>query len=180
MRVQNIMYKNITSLLKEEMISLDPCIDFPFPPENPVLTERYKWQCKKLVLDEVVSLFCRSGQVRNGSKLYRDLLNRERRATTAIGEGLAIPHVRTMQPRGLVICFVRCSEGVEFISLDEKPVHFIFGVITPPYSDKEYTECLSWLSRMFSECFWLKDSLMSAETPSEVREIMVTLSGQFS
>jgi len=174
------MRDDIASLLHTDMIEIDPDITFPPRPECSDKLEIYKWQCKELVLEKVVDLLCRSGDVRNASKLYRDLLNRERRATTAVGEGLAIPHVRTMQPRDLIMCFMRFGSGIEFMSLDDKPVYFIFGVITPPYRDKKYISCLSWLSRAFSECFWLKDSLLAVETPAEVREIMVKLSGQFS
>lgn len=174
------MREDIAALLNPDMIEIDPDITFPPMPEHSDRIESYKWQCKELVLERVVDLLCRSGDVRNASKLYKDLLNRERRATTAVGEGLAIPHVRTMQPRDLIMCFIRFAGGIEFMSLDDRPVYFIFGVITPPYRDRKYISCLSWLSRVFSECFWLKDALFALETPAEVREIMVELSGQFS
>jgi hypothetical protein len=78
------------------------------------------------------------------------------------------------------MCFLRFRQGVEFLSFDEKPVFFIFGVITPPYNDRKYFEVLTWLGRIFSECFWLKDSLLAAESPAEIRDILVNLSKEIA
>ena len=166
------MVEDISNLLGTEMVELDPELAFPEPPENPEKMEGFRWECKTVVLQRVVDVLGRSDRVRNGSKLFRDLLNRERRATTAIGEGIAIPHVRTMQPQGLIMCFLRFRQGIEFMSLDGAPVHFVFGLATPPYADREYFDVLTWLGRIFHDCFWLREALMEARDPAEVRGIL--------
>jgi len=169
------MRKEIAGLFDPRLIEIDPAIRFPDPPEDPGKEDAYKWECKERVLRVVVDVLSRSGAVRNPSKLFRDLLNRERKASTAVGEGVAVPHVRTMQPRELVMCFVRFAEGVEFFSPDGEPVYFVFGIVTPPYDDKRYVTVLKWISRVFAECFWLRDSLMNVKSASEVRDIMAGL-----
>jgi mannitol/fructose-specific phosphotransferase system IIA component (Ntr-type) len=95
---------------------------------------------KGKVLEEIVELFDKSGKVVNRSKLYTDLYNRERKATTGIGEGVAIPHVRTMQAKDLVVVFARSRKGVEFGAIDGMPVNLFFGVVAPPYNDRVYLE----------------------------------------
>lgn len=174
------MDQEISSLLKPELIELEPVIAFPALPENPDKIEGYQWQCKELIIAKVVEVLSRPESVRNTSKLYRDLLHREKRATTAVGEGLAIPHVRTMQPRDLTVCFLRFKQGVEFMSIDDQPVYFIFAAITPPYEDKKYFNVLAWLGRAFTECFWLKDSLLAAGTPEEIRSIFINVAKEYA
>ena len=168
------MVEGLPSLLSSDMVELDPPIDFPSPPEEKEKEEAFKWQCKELVLKEVVRVMCKSPYVHNESKLFKDLLNREKQATTGVGQGLAIPHVRTKQPSELVVCFLRFRDGVEFMSLDNEPIQYLFGVITPPYDDKKYFNVLSWLGKIFTECYWLKDSLLACETPEEARSILIS------
>src|SRR3954467_8749810 len=77
---------------------------------------------KERALEEFARLLEPSGAVANVSKLTRDLVNRERKATTAILPGIAGPHVRTMQVRRFVMGFARAAgDGLPFDSLDREP-----------------------------------------------------------
>lgn len=129
--------------------------------------DRYVWEMKERVLLELIPLFEASGKVVNASKLFTDLYNRERKATTAIGEGVAIPHVRTMQARDFVVAFARSSEGVEFGALDQQPVHLFFGVIAPPYDDRLYLQVYRRLGAIFRN-ERARELLMKAATEHEV------------
>ncbi len=168
------MIDGISGLLNSDMIELDPKVEFPAQPEELHREDPWKWECKEIVLRQIVNVLCRSPHIRNESKLFKDLLNREKKATTAIGQGIAIPHVRTMQPSDLVLCFIRYKEGIEFLSLDEQPVYFIFGVVTPPYDDRKYSQVLPWLGKIFTECYWLPEALRECETAEEARNLLIT------
>ncbi len=66
--------------------------------------------------------------------LHRILLAREELASTGIGDGIAIPHVRTpvilhIDEPQLTLCFL--EQPVEFGALDGKPVHALFTTICP-------------------------------------------------
>lgn len=111
--------------------------------------ERCVWTVKLKVLEELAELFDASGKVVNRSKLLTDLVNRERKATTGIGEGIAIPHVRTMQARDFILCFARSTAGVSFDAVDQRPVHLFVGLIAPPYDDKLYLEVYRELALIF-------------------------------
>jgi mannitol/fructose-specific phosphotransferase system IIA component (Ntr-type) len=71
--------------------------------------------------------------------------------------------------------FVRFSGGIDFCSADDQPVVFMFGIVTPPYEDRLYCGVLKWVGRMFRECDWLRDALLAAQTPAEVRSIFLGL-----
>ncbi len=111
--------------------------------------ERLVWYVKERVLEELVRLFAASGKIGNVRKFAQDLANRERKASTAIGGGLAIPHVRTMQAKDFVFCFARSTPGVEFGAADGAPVHFFFGVVAPPHDDRLYLEVYREIARAF-------------------------------
>jgi PTS system nitrogen regulatory IIA component len=66
--------------------------------------------------------------------LLRVLLAREALASTGIGDGIAIPHVRNpivlhVNRPMISLCFL--EKPVEFDALDGKPVHALFSVISP-------------------------------------------------
>ncbi len=167
--------------LREELIKLE-LESRPQPlPESveptPQALERHRWHFKEKICEELGALFSQSGDIRNEHKFYLDLVNREKKASTAIGEGLAVPHVRSMQPRKLVLCFARSSQGLDYYSPDNEPVHLFFGVAAPSYDDKVYLQIYKWLAHAFSREEWLRDALMTAEHPGEIIRTIKSLRG---
>lgn len=62
------------------------------------------------------------------------MLAREKEASTAIGEGFAIPHVRAPlvfagQPSAIAVCYL--ERRVAFDAIDGEPVHVVFAMMTP-------------------------------------------------
>lgn len=167
--------------LREELVKLEiEAAPQPLPESvepTPQALERHRWHFKERVVGELSSLFSASGEVRNEHKFYRDLLNREKQASTAIGDGLAVPHVRSMQPRKLVVCFARSTPGVEYQAPDKKPVHLFFGVAAPSYDDSVYLRVYKWLAHAFSREDWLHQAFMSAANPGEIIRIIKSLRG---
>lgn len=165
----------ITRYLKPEVVQLGMAhghVDM-IDPEKDI--EKEKVRLKEEALDELADLFMKTGQIRNRSKFHHDLLSRERKATTAIGGGLAIPHVRSMQPRQFCIIFARSRDGIEFLAPDDEPVRLIFGMAAPSYDDRSTNEFLrvyQWIARNFKESPWLKDALLEAEDQHEIIGIL--------
>jgi len=94
-------------------------------------------------------------------------LNREKKSSTGIGKGIAIPHVRTMQVREFVIGFARSKEGYEFDSIDGKPVHLFFVMGAPPYDDSLYLKVFKAIAELFhSDTF--EEELFSATSEYEI------------
>lgn len=84
--------------------------------------------------------------------LYQTLLAREALGSTAIGHGIAIPHVRNpilsqSQEPAISLCFLK--RPIDFKSLDDKPVHILFTLITP--NVKIHLHMLARLSYMLHE-----------------------------
>lgn len=94
---------------------------------------RVSGNTKETVLREVVQLLRLPGEV-DREFLLRVLLAREAMASTAIGDGIAIPHVRNpvvlhIDRPTIALCFL--EEAIEYGSLDGEPVHILFTIISP-------------------------------------------------
>jgi PTS system fructose-specific IIC component len=117
-------------------LGLDSLVDLEFPEE--LSEQRRVRETKERILSVLCDVLERSGNVRNVRRLFRDLHNREKKATTGIGGGVAIPHVRTLQVKEFAIAFARSNTGLEFEALDGRPVSIFFAMASPPHNDKFY------------------------------------------
>jgi len=159
---------DIARLLRPELIQLELQTIERTPEElgdTPI--ERYHTELKESVLGELVDLLDRSGRVGNKGKLLADLVNRERKATTGLARGVAIPHVRTMHARDFLIGFARSTPGLWFDCLDGEPAHLFFVMVAPPYNDISYLRIYKSLAEAFS-IRDLRREFMEAQSEGEV------------
>lgn len=169
---------HITRYLRPEVIRLGMMnghLD-GIDPEKDERKERIR--LKEEVVEELTDVFMATGQVRNRKKFHHDLLSREHKASTALGGGLALPHVRSMQPKQFCMIFVRSRDGVEFASPDGEPVHIFFGIAAPSYDEKmtnEYLNFYKWIGRIFKEEEQLSERLLQAENEDEIISILAGL-----
>ncbi len=137
----------------------------PLPDEGPA--EKIIQQNKEQILSDLVDILDRVGKTGNKSKLLIDFVNRERKASTAIGNGIAVPHIRTMQAKELIMVVARSIEGYEFDAPDNDPVHLFFMMAAPPYDDSLYLKVFKALSENLRyEQF--RNELMEAEQPYDI------------
>lgn len=163
---------NVLRHLRESCVLLDP--DFmPTPPaedveETPAQVERRERHDKERILELFADLLDASGEVSSRNKLYRDLDHRERKATTGIAPGIAIPHVRSMQMRAFVMGYVRApAPGWPFLSLDREPTRHFFILASPPWDDRLYHQIYKELATFIREEESL-EVLEAAQTPQDV------------
>ena len=83
--------------------------------------------------------------------LYRVLEEREQQTTTAIGDGLAIPHGKLDSVERLIGALGRSVPGLEFASLDGQPTHLVFLLVAPANSAGDHLQALARLSRLFRD-----------------------------
>ena len=165
----------ITRYLKPEVVRLGMVgghLDDIDPEKDP---EKERIRLKEEVLEELTDLFMNTGQIRNRKKFHHDLVSRERKASTAIGRGLALPHVRSMQPKQFCMIFARSRDGVEYEAPDGEPVHLIFGMAAPSYDERmsnEYLQIYKWIARCFKEEEWLPGALLGAQDEHEIIGIL--------
>jgi PTS system fructose-specific IIC component len=86
---------------------------------------------------------------------------------TAVGGGVAFPHVRTLQVKSFVMAFGRSREGLPFEAPDEEPVRLFFAMAAPPYDDRTYLKVYRSLAKLLLDPEHHEQFLL-AEEPSEI------------
>ena len=102
------------------------------------------------VLEAVARLIAAGTDIASGD-VAASLRQRERMGSTAIGDGVAIPHGRSVafgQPRA---AFLRLRPAVEFAASDGAPVDLVFAMAIPEGMPQEYLQWLSELAERFSD-----------------------------
>ena len=99
--------------------------------------------------------------------LVHALRERERQVTTALGDGVAIPHARLAGLDRTVAVFARSRAGVPWESLDGRPTHLVFLLAGPADLPGAYLKVLAGVSRLLSDerC---RARLMEAESQAEL------------
>lgn len=142
---------NLARHLRRDLILLElRTRDVPPEEREEIPRARYLLAQKEKILDELVELLDRSGRVSNRRKLLADLWNREKKASTGLKGGVAVPHVRTSQAKECLFAFARSTAGVEFGCLDGRLAHLFFVLVTPPYEDTLYLRIYKQIATAFS------------------------------
>jgi PTS system nitrogen regulatory IIA component len=103
--------------------------------------------------------------------LAKVLLERERLASTAIGEGVAIPHGKLDAVGKLVAVVGRAVEGVDFDSMDGRPTHLFFVLVAPENSTGVHLKALARISRLFKDPEF-RTRLMQAKDAQEIFRVI--------
>lgn len=91
-----------------------------------------KAKTKDEFFDEIVDLVVPEQDSTNRKVILEMLRNREALGSTAVGNGIAFPHGRSLAVSRLMAIFARSKAGVPFDSLDKKPTHLFFVLLAPP------------------------------------------------
>ncbi len=79
------------------------------------------------------------------------LRERERLNSTAIGDGIAIPHGRVSNIDDVVAGFARSASGVDFDSVDRRPTHLFFVLLAPDDAAALHLKALARISRLLKD-----------------------------
>jgi nitrogen PTS system EIIA component len=83
--------------------------------------------------------------------IFEVLLERERLATTGIGNGTAIPHGRLADLPRLYGLFARLEKPIPFEAIDDQPVDLIFVLLTPDSAGADHLKALARISRLLRD-----------------------------
>jgi len=106
---------------------------------------------KDAVIDELASFVAARTPGVDAATVGRVLKEREKLASTAVGEGVAIPHGKVAGLEEIVGCVARSKQGVDFEALDGRPTHLFVVLIVPENSTGAHLKALARVSRLFKE-----------------------------
>lgn len=126
---------------------------------------------KKRLFECVAQLFAEQSGLPQ-AEVFDCLFARERLGSTALGQGVAMPHGRHAGLSAATGAFVRLKEPIEFDAPDNKPVSLVFVLLVPEAATSEHLELLSQLAGLFNEKS-VRDALQSCQTPEEARALLL-------
>lgn len=124
----------VAELLNESLISLD-----------------LKSGTKTEAIEELLTLMVQCGAIRDKKLAFKDCIERENYLSTGFENGLAVPHAKTEATQELILAFGISRKGIEFDSLDGKPAHFIFLLLSPVNESGPHIKVLSRITRQFQD-----------------------------
>ncbi len=101
------------------------------------------------LIEELLDVAVAQGKINNREQALKDLIEREQYLSTGFENGLAVPHAKTDAVDDMVLVFGLNREGVEFDSLDGKPTHFVFLLLSPMDTSGPHIQTLALLARNF-------------------------------
>jgi nitrogen PTS system EIIA component len=126
---------------------------------------------KQAVLNELAEKFTSAHGVPDGKRVLEVLLEREKISTTAIGEGVAIPHGKLPNIEQVQAVFARSKKGIDFASLDGEPTYLFFALLAPEDGAADHLKALARISRLLKNAIF-RERLLKGNSGKELFDII--------
>ncbi len=121
---------------------------------------------KTEAVDRLVALQVKGGNIRDAEEYKKEILAREKHSSTAVGEGIAIPHAKCKAVKRAGLSVITVPQGVDYEALDKKPSKLLFMIAAPEDGGETHLEVLSRLMTiLMDEKF--RDNLLKAKSADE-------------
>ena len=127
---------------------------------------------KRDALTALANVLANAPQVKRGDELLSEILKREELMSTAVGRGIAIPHVRLSSVTDLVMAVGVCRTPIsDFQTVDDKPVNLLIMIAAAYNQHTYYLQTISYFSAKLKSQE-LRDAIANAATEKEVYELL--------
>ena len=123
---------------------------------------------------ELVGIAARTGKVNDPAAVVASALDREKAITTALGDGIAIPHAKTDAVAEPVVVYARSRAGIDWASRDGVPASELFLIAVPEHAaGSAHLTILGSLSRKLVNPQWRSE--LSTATPDRAYEMLAAV-----
>ena len=127
-----------------------------------------KLSTKADAIDLMIRLHDEAGNLADKEEYRKGILAREEEGTTAVGEGIAIPHAKSAAVKQAGLVAITVPEGIDYQAPDGKPSTILFMIAAPEDGDL-HLEVLSRLMTLLMD-MELREELLKAQTPEAFLE----------
>ena len=125
------------------------------------------------VIQELVIALEKAGKLKksNSKKIVKAMIERENEASTGMGKGIAIPHVKNSAVKNVIATIGKKAKGIDFSSLDKQPVYSVILLVSPADNPEKHLQAMENIfSHLQKEKFlrWLKQS----ETSQQIKDLL--------
>jgi PTS system nitrogen regulatory IIA component len=123
-------------------------------------------------LKEMVAHLKAADEIARDKELFEKLLQREKLGSTAIGDGIAIPHCKLKEVKSPLLALAVSKKGVQFEALDGKPTHVFFLVVSSPDNPGQSLQILAAVAYLVRKAGSLQKRILGAKNPTKILEIV--------
>ena len=129
-------------------------------------------QDRESVLREMVIFLKKRNKITKKKELYEKLIQREKLGSTAIGEGVAIPHCKVKGVKDPVLMLAISKKSVDFHSLDGKPTYIFFLVVSSPDNPSLNLQILAAIAHLVRKSHSLIKKILEAKNVSAILDVI--------
>ena len=122
---------------------------------------------KKRLLEHLSALLHEDIPGLDETAAFHSLFERERLGSTAIGQGVALPHGRLKGLERAIGAFAILESEMDYDAQDQKPVKMVFALLVPENANDEHLQILAQLAGLFSSGE-LREQLLQAKSDQEI------------
>jgi len=127
---------------------------------------------KDEALREMVSYLKSKNKEIKESELFEKLLQREKLGSTAIGDGVAIPHCKLKNLKDSIVLLGVSKKGIDFNSLDNKASYTLFLVVSSPDNPSLNLQILAGIAHIVRKAKSLTKKIQNSNTRGEILNII--------
>ena len=130
-----------------------------------------KGTTKEEIIDELLDVLVKAGKVTDKAAAKECVLDRERKMSTGMKHGIAIPHGKTDTVSDLVACIGISDNAVDFDSLDQEPCRIFIMTLSPVNKTGPHLQFLAEVSLLFKSAD-KRAQILNTQDKSEVIKIL--------
>jgi mannitol/fructose-specific phosphotransferase system IIA component (Ntr-type) len=134
---------------------------------------------KEGVLKELLAVAQRAGAfpAKALKPLQKRLGEREAIGSTGLGNGVAVPHVKSDDIERVSLVVARVKKGLDWQAIDGRPVHVVFLLMSPMGEPEAHLQCLRWIATLARNADFRR-FLLDAKDPEAMRDLLREMSGK--
>ena len=127
---------------------------------------------KDEVINELAEMFLSTGIIDDLEGFMGEIKNREALSSTALEEGIAIPHAKTKYVKKPALAFKRKKKGIDYESLDGEPSTIFFMIAAPEDANNAHIETLARLTQMLLDTDF-RTNILEMGTKEEILDLII-------
>ncbi len=125
---------------------------------------------KQEAIDMLIDLQVKGGRIADKEEYKKGILAREEKGSTAVGEGIAIPHAKSEAVKAPSLAAMTVPEGVDYEALDDEPSNLLFMIAAPNDGDVHLEVLSRLMTILMDEDF--RENLLGAKDADEFLKVI--------
>lgn len=125
------------------------------------------------VIAELISALDKAGRLGRGrcEEIIKAMIERENEASTGLGKGVAVPHVKHPAVKDVVAAIGRSSAGIDFSALDKQPVYSVVLLVSPVENPDRHLQAMESIFKHLQQEKFRK-FLRQSQTAQDIKELI--------